>query len=574
MLDQKARDIQCQLSERGKYGTWKEIIYELIRNYEHCSHIGDLGLYQAEQLQTIKDLIRLQMRIDTFLMFYESKISCFLLSEVEKAICSDYNHNNPNKVSTYEDLFVGPIICNQIVRQVLKIPEDIKSMKQIKSISLINILKQLENYLIENNLWSYKVKGEEFETFLLSKLNASSMSLIGVKINNIGTMIGTIKNVQHCYSASFNKVKEKLSDDWTKSSEQEIKILMKNFNNNIKKPCNLFNKTSIELIDDFLDFFKSFFNNKHNSKNHKAYDNIASFLRSVKEENYFRDCFQLAVCIGTNDLDILLAQIERNENSDYYDILSHIFFILFKRKNSASKVKFLEDEYFKITNRKYSDSTGYQKVVLSNNMESKSVQLTEEKLIEFIKLKYPHYFTLNFDHLITMEQQLWSPNPNETFLKFLNRNKRIFEQHMLKIAPISDDNQDNEHLKIKREQLIQHIKQLQKNTSDFKIIENSICKYYKVKVFSDLGLKSSLNELIAENTNSISDVTYINSILRFQNSTPTDFKVETNRLHLINKLIECPLLENIAKYLIGTVNLDGIKTVNTRFKQTKNQIRK
>ncbi len=89
------------------------------------------------------------------------------------------------------------------------------------------------------------------------------------------------------------------------------------------------------------------------------------------------------------------SQIERNENSDYYDVLSHIFFILFKRKNSASKVKFLEDEYFKITNRKYIDSTGYQKVVLSKNMESKSVQLTEEKLIEFIKLKYPHYFTLN-----------------------------------------------------------------------------------------------------------------------------------------------------------------------------------
>lgn len=77
MLDQKARDIQCQLSERGKYVTWKEIIYELIRNYEHCSHIGDLGLYQADQLQTIKDLIRLQMRIDIFIILYESKFLVF-----------------------------------------------------------------------------------------------------------------------------------------------------------------------------------------------------------------------------------------------------------------------------------------------------------------------------------------------------------------------------------------------------------------------------------------------------------------------------------------------------------------
>jgi len=79
ILEAKAYEIQRRLSDQGKYVLWQEIIYELLNQYEGCAHIGDLGLLQADHLQTINDLIRLQKRIDTFLIAYEVRLPCVTL---------------------------------------------------------------------------------------------------------------------------------------------------------------------------------------------------------------------------------------------------------------------------------------------------------------------------------------------------------------------------------------------------------------------------------------------------------------------------------------------------------------
>lgn len=175
ILDVRAREIQRRLSEQGKYVIWQEIVYELLNLYDGCGHIGELGLSQADHLPTINDLIRLQKRIDTFLIAYESRLPCVTLVELERSICNDYNYailnnnlNNTNsnktKVTKYEELFVGPIIRNQIIRQIFSLTDEVKSIEQMKPVRLISLLKHLENYLNEKDLWaSKKIKQEDFE---------------------------------------------------------------------------------------------------------------------------------------------------------------------------------------------------------------------------------------------------------------------------------------------------------------------------------------------------------------------------------------------------------------------------
>ncbi len=105
--------------------------------------------------------------IDTFLIAYESRAPCVTLIDIENSICNDYNyymaqlsqqynHNVNNltitKVSKFEQLFLGPLIKNQIVREILRIPDEITSMQQLKPLRLSSIFKHLENFLTEKGL--------------------------------------------------------------------------------------------------------------------------------------------------------------------------------------------------------------------------------------------------------------------------------------------------------------------------------------------------------------------------------------------------------------------------------------
>ena len=227
ILNTKARDLQRTISDQGRYVFWQEVTYELLRQYE-CEHIGDLGLFQADNLFAIGDLLRLQKRIDTFLISYECRSACVTLVDIERAICNDYNYyisqqvytngvNGSNgaavKVNRFEELFLGPLLKNQIVREILKIPDEIRSVQQMKPVKLSSLFKQLESFLKENNLWSErKVKQEDFEQYLTSKLKVKSVAYLGIKINSIAMMIGSVKNVQHSYGDIFRDIKLKLGN--------------------------------------------------------------------------------------------------------------------------------------------------------------------------------------------------------------------------------------------------------------------------------------------------------------------------------------------------------------------------
>ena len=116
------------------------------------------------------------------------------------------------------------------------------------------------------------------------------------------------------------------------------------------------------------------------------------------------------------------------------------------------------------------------------------------------------------------------------------------------------------------------------NTNDLKKIANIICKFYKVKSFSQLGLGKikHLKELTNSNEEINESIIYFDSILNKSDSmSPAiDFiDNKENQTFLINKLNECPLLENIQIYLEQFIDLDGVdlKFVINNLKNKLNQ---
>jgi len=215
---------------------------------------------------------------------------------------------------------------NQIIRQIFNLTEEIRSIEQMSPIRLISMLKHLENYLNENDLWSKKIKQVDFEAYLMNKLKVNSLSLLGIKINNIGMLIGSIKNVQYCYGQTLNEVKLKLADDWSQLLEKEKKILIKNLDEKFKS-IYVNKKSSIILIDDLIGCFEKLFNKIE-------MNNISSFLRTIQQTSYLRDCFQLAICFGNNEIDKVLNEMKQHKEMDYdqmYTPGNYCYFSFMKR---------------------------------------------------------------------------------------------------------------------------------------------------------------------------------------------------------------------------------------------------
>ena len=242
ILNMKAKEIQTKLSTQGKYVNWQEVMYELCEMYS-CQHIGELDLAQADHLEAIHDLIRLQKRIDTFIITYESKATCITLVDLEKAICDDYNFSlqrvgtDPKKIikiSRFDELFIGPLIKNQIVRQIFKYPDEISSIKQLKPQSLNEILNKLCAYLRENDLWSKRVSERDFEVYLLQTCKTDLPYMLSYKITNVGLMIGSLKSVQRLYSQSLSKARDMLSNDFINLFENEKTYLFNQLNDRLK----------------------------------------------------------------------------------------------------------------------------------------------------------------------------------------------------------------------------------------------------------------------------------------------------------------------------------------------------
>ncbi len=90
VLNEKTTEIRAEISDNGKYVTWKEIIYLRLTFYK-CKHIGEFGLTHATHLETINELVRFQRKIDSFILEYNLTIIIFNIFNITnlKWLCVD-----------------------------------------------------------------------------------------------------------------------------------------------------------------------------------------------------------------------------------------------------------------------------------------------------------------------------------------------------------------------------------------------------------------------------------------------------------------------------------------------------
>jgi predicted component of type VI protein secretion system len=317
LLNSKAHEIQVRLSEQGKFVQWQEIVYELLEFYSGCQHVGDLGIAQADHLETIGELLRLQRRVDTFIVSYESRVPLITIADAEKLLVTDYNFSVARmntaaaaaehrggtsnvKIDKFEDLFLGPLIKNQLVRRVFHIDDEITSMKQLKAVRASEVLKTLVSYLRENDMWNERVRLADFEAYLCQKSGVKTMRSLGVKISNIGMLIGSLKTVQHLYSESLKTVRQSIDDDFKRLFENEKTWLHKQLLDRLglyrerfqegaggqlvqqyQSSLDYLKMDSIDVVQDLLGLYEKLFD--RNDLN-----NIKPFFNALKNTGFLR----------------------------------------------------------------------------------------------------------------------------------------------------------------------------------------------------------------------------------------------------------------------------------------------
>lgn len=574
VLNAKAREIQINLSKHGKYVSWAEVVYELLEAYQ-CEHIGELGLSQADNLEVISELIRVQKRIDNIIISSEIKVPFVCFLDLEQFIVNDYNHNairfNLQKIRDFDDLYVGPLIQNQIVRRIFQIPDNVNDKDQLKLITGSELLKYLVTYLRDNDLWSVKVKPNEFEDYLVKKLKVQRIQDLGVKIINLGIIIGSLKTVQHLYSENLKNVKLELETEIGSYYKNEKIYLLKkleNFSSNER----YLNTDSVQVVCDLLKLFENLLD-----KNEYYY--INDFLGLIKESSYLRDCFQLAIALGKHDINQIISETEDRicdpDCKDFYhkykNLLRRIFcLIVDKNCKKTSEIKKVFNKFFRDKGLKIVDS-GHKKFTESESEPDDQTENLQSKLEEFLVKKFEKNSTITLNHLKKIESYLYN-NGKRNFCDLLYQNKSLFERLELKLN-LNECQSKVEPRLFDKDEIYSYIDQirhgLEPNTFD-KCIEQLLLRRYSISDIQELVL-GNLTEILKESENKAEEfVISIDSI--FEPNISEKIEIDD----LIKKVISCPFLTNLYSYLNWSEQsiyygkfTDFIKRINKKSIQIK-----
>jgi hypothetical protein len=198
------------------------------------------------------------------------------------------------------------------------------------------------------------------------------------------------------------------------------------------------------------------------------------------------------------------------------------------------------------------------------NQEVKSKNVDWKALVKhldtFISTKLEPGSVVSFEQLIKLEQTLLNAK-DETFLEFLFKNKRKFEDQSLGITLINSDPSSRANLEAqlnsKRKSFLNHLKQLssnfQANNIDQLKLEHVLCKYYGIQAIEQLAIGNlkCLSEQVLVNGDTVASdrsIVFENSILDYNLSAVSQHDPSQDE-DLGKRLRQCPLLENVYDYL-------------------------
>ncbi|RNA18989.1 hypothetical protein BpHYR1_038870 [Brachionus plicatilis] len=545
ILNAKAREIQMSLSKQGKYVSWAEVIYELLLMYQ-CEHIGELGLVQADNLEVINELIRVQKRIDNIIISSEIKVPFVCLLDLEQYIVTDYNHNavrfNLQKIRDFDDLYVGPFIQNQIVRRIFKIPDQVTDKDEMKLITGSELLKYLVSYLRDNDLWSVKVKPADFEGYLIKKLKVQRIQDLGVRIINLGIIIGALKTVQHLYSENLKSVKLELESeisDFYKNEKMYLSKKLEKFSSNER----YLHSDSTQVVCELLGLFENLLD-----KNEYYY--INDFLGLIKESSYLRDCFQLAISLGKHELNTVISDIENKisdpDSTDFYHkyktLLRRIFCLIVDKNSKNNRElkrifnKFLREKGLKVVD------FGHKKFTESESEPDEQPVNLQSKLEEFLEQKFEKNSTITLNHLKKIESHLF-PDNKQNFIDLIEKSTNSFERLGLKL---NLNESVEKHVPFDREQVLGYVDQLKRglNYQTFdQNIEHLLLRRFCCLSIQDLGL-GSLDEIIRDSESMANE-----HVLAVDSIFEPKLKERIDLNDLIQMAIACPFLADLYSHL-------------------------
>lgn len=427
--------------------------------------------------------------------------------------------------------------------------------------------------------------------------------MLAVKIMNIGMLIGSLKTVQHLYSDSMREIKQNVDTEFKIVFQNEKTWLFKKLNEKllmyqtrqdsddnstqlqIKSSLSYLKSNSIDIVGDLLGLFEKLLD-----KGEYYYMN--DFLTLLKESQYLRDCFQLAICLGKHDLNVCLKQIEAGLSDDenefyvkYKSLLKRLFFLIIDTKSKSNREvkrflnKYLRDRNLKIVNLTYKQ---FDEDDTKNGVDDFSYNYDEEeyvnndsiliddkepshqssidydaRLADFINSKIEQNSRLTYEHLIKIENSIYE-DLSCKFMQLLHRNKYLFEKNGLEIRLTDQKDQiqnNNELNQAKKVSFLNHIKQLKSNlqhkiqdeTELLNKLEHLLSSYYSissVKAYGFGDLKSLINQL--EQLSANSPIVYQDTVLSHDMNQAA---CEESLDEVIEKLNKCPLLENVYDYL-------------------------
>ena len=91
--------------------------------------------------------------------------------------------------SDFEELNLGPLLKQPVVYDMFKAPQ---GLPQVPHVTTIQILKHLENYMDEEDLWRKKVDLENFMEYLSEEYQCGTPFELGVRIQSIGLAISVM----------------------------------------------------------------------------------------------------------------------------------------------------------------------------------------------------------------------------------------------------------------------------------------------------------------------------------------------------------------------------------------------
>ena len=221
-------------------------------------------------------------------------------------------------ISRFDQLHIGPLVHNRIVRQLFGLDAAaITTGVQMKPLRFGELLRHLHAYLQESGAWSQRVQDEQFAAYLTTTCKCTYAEL-GVRLNNVGILVGTLKSVQHIYAEALRATKERLGAELMQLVENERALVVRRLGDKFAENCNNNSTELATLIADFWSTLEKMVTGGGKGGGGGGADR--SYVRYMINALYscsqsdvcLRDTLELAVSVCRSDVYASLARVRKH----------------------------------------------------------------------------------------------------------------------------------------------------------------------------------------------------------------------------------------------------------------------